>query len=150
MEIEGYHERSSDDGEAIIGNAFDLIKERESTASTLAAGVFPSPRVALARRIYQARRLRAGALSVAADLFQDPAWDLLLDLYIAHVERREVAVTSACIAANVPPTTALRWISALVQRGLVERASDPNDRRRILLRLSNAGQAAMEQYLETV
>jgi hypothetical protein len=36
------------------------------------------------------------------DLFADPAWDILLDLYAARLEQQRVAVSSLCIAAAVP------------------------------------------------
>jgi DNA-binding MarR family transcriptional regulator len=152
METDSHNGGFRDDDVASIHDAFDLVQERAVIAPTPAGHNFLSSGAAspgaLARQIYEARRLRSADLSVVDDLFQEPIWDLLLDLYIAHVERREVAVTSACVAANVPATTALRAISALVQRGLVERSNDPDDRRRILLHLSKAGQAAMERYLE--
>jgi hypothetical protein len=44
-------------------------------------------------------------------LFADPAWDILLDLAAARIDGRMVAVSSLCIAAAVPATTALRWIT---------------------------------------
>ena len=39
------------------------------------------------------------------DLFADPAWDILLDLFICDHINRDVSVSSACLAACVPPTT---------------------------------------------
>ena len=64
----------------------------------------------LAREFYAGRRRRARYLSV--DLFGEPTWDILLDLYVAAREGRRVPTTSACIGAHVPPTTALRWLLA--------------------------------------
>jgi hypothetical protein len=40
----------------------------------------------------------------------EPVWDLLLDLFVSHVRCRQISITSACIATNAPPTTALRYI----------------------------------------
>lgn len=70
-----------------------------------------------------------------ADLCGDPAWDLILDLYVQD-GRRSVSVSSACIAAAAPATTALRYISKLEKQGLVVRSPDPEDRRRTFLHLS--------------
>ena len=39
------------------------------------------------------------------ELFGEPAWDILLDLYIANVENKPVSVSSACIGSAAPPTT---------------------------------------------
>jgi hypothetical protein len=43
-----------------------------------------------------------------AELFADPAWDIMLDLAAARLEGKQVSVSSLCIAAEVPTTTALR------------------------------------------
>ena len=42
---------------------------------------------------------------------------MLLDLLAARLERERVSVSSLCIAAAVPPTTALRWIRTLTDKG---------------------------------
>ncbi|MFX4925881.1 hypothetical protein ABTC31_20055, partial [Acinetobacter baumannii] len=79
------------------------------------------------RRIIRGRRLRDQFLGDG--LFEDPAWDILLDLYAAHLEGTQVSVSSLCIAASVPPTTALRWIGRMSDLGMLERRPDPFDRR---------------------
>ena len=50
-------------------------------------------------------------------IFADPAWDMLLDLMEAEIEQPRVAVSSLCIAAAVPATTALRWLKTLTEPG---------------------------------
>jgi hypothetical protein len=82
---------------------------------------------ATARTLYRERRLRARHF--AGDLFAEPMWDMLLDLYIADCERRRITVKSVCIGADVPATTALRHLSWLHEQGLVERLSHPRDAR---------------------
>ncbi len=79
-------------------------------------------------------------------LFADPAWDMLLDLYAAHLGQRRVSVTSLCIAANVPTTTALRWISTLEGEGLIERRADPLDGRRFFISLTGEAIRSFEQF----
>lgn len=86
------------------------------------------------RDMLRARRIRADFLP--GDLFADPAWDMLLDLLAARLEHERVSVSSLCIAAAVPPTTALRWIRTLTDKGLVERQADPLDGRRIFIALA--------------
>lgn len=102
--------------------------------------------LALARKLYALRRKRA-AIFGHADLFGEPAWDILLDLYIAHGEGKPVSVSSACIGSAAPSTTGLRWLGVLVDVGLVLREHDPADQRRVLVRLSDEGKAAMERFL---
>ena len=79
-------------------------------------------------------------------LFGEPAWDILLDLFAAAVHNKRVAVTSACIGAAVPSTTALRWIKVLEDKGLILREDDTADARRTFVRLSPQGYALMLRY----
>jgi len=102
----------------------------------------------LAREFYSGRRRRARYLS--ADLFGEPTWDILLDLYVAARENRRVPTTSACIGAHVPPTTALRWLRILEMRGQVEREEDGRDGRRTFVKLTERGKAVMEAFLGTM
>ena len=97
------------------------------------------------RHAIRARRLRGGFFGDG--LFEDPAWDMLLDLYAAELEGGRVSVSSLCIAAHVAPTTALRWIGRLADAGLFERRPDPHDRRRAFIALTRQGSAAMRGYL---
>lgn len=101
--------------------------------------------VELARQTYDDRRRRTKIFH-SEDLFGEPAWDILLDLFIAAKERRRVSVTSACIGSAVPSTTALRWITILERQGLLVREADPGDARRVYVKLSARGYAAMLEY----
>ncbi len=97
------------------------------------------------RAIIRARRLRDQFFR--GELFADPAWDMLLDLMAARIERGRVAVSSLCIAAAVPATTALRWIKALTDRGIFVRSADPQDGRRVFIELSDEAARSMAAYL---
>lgn len=85
-----------------------------------------------------------------AELFGDPAWDMLLDLTAAHGEGARVSVTSLCIAAGVPATTALRWLTQMVESGIFVRVPDPADRRRAFIALSDKAMAAMAGYFASL
>lgn len=104
----------------------------------------PLPDSRLVRRIIRQRQLRAKFFD--GELFADPAWDILLDLTAARVEHTRVSVTSLCIASGVPPTTALRWIGQMTEAGLIERAEDETDRRRVFITLSDRAADAMARY----
>lgn len=103
-----------------------------------------APSAAEVRAVIRMRRLRDRFFD--RDLFADPAWDMLLDLMAARIERVQVAVSSLCIAACVPPTTALRWIKAMTDSGLFDRIADPDDGRRIFIRLSDNAASNMSRY----
>lgn len=101
------------------------------------------------RRLIQLRQLRAkffGQFS-GEGLFEDPAWDMLLDLFAAELEGIRVSVSSLCIAAGVAPTTALRWITRMTELGLFIRHPDPVDRRRAFMTLSPRASEAMRSYM---
>lgn len=99
----------------------------------------------IAQAEYAARRRRDRLFD--ADLFAEPAWDMLLDLYVQRHHCRPVSIHSLCIAASVPQTTALRWIGKLASRGIVERRPCTYDNRVIHIALSSAGLSLMETYL---
>lgn len=85
-----------------------------------------------------------------AGLFADPAWEMLLDLTHARLAGKRVSVSSLCIAAHVPATTALRRIGDLVTSGLATRVKDENDGRRVFVELTEDGFNRMTGYLEAV
>lgn len=97
------------------------------------------------RAIIRLRRLRDRFFR--SDLFADPAWDMLLDLMAARLDRVRVAVSSLCIAAAVPPTTALRWIKTMSDNGMFVRVADSEDGRRVFIELSENAAAGMASYL---
>ena len=96
------------------------------------------------RSVIKSRRLREHVFG--ENLFGDPAWDMLLDLYAAHLEQKRVSVSSLQIASAVPGTTALRWMTRLESKNLIRRHSDPFDARRVFVELSETGLILMERY----
>ncbi|MBD2842434.1 MarR family transcriptional regulator [Erythrobacter rubeus] len=106
----------------------------------------PDPR--MVRQMLAARQARARFFD--GELFADPAWDMLLDLTAAHAEHQRVSVTSLCIAAGVPATTALRWVKQMVESGIFERIADRSDKRRAFIALSERSVEAMARYFAEV
>lgn len=100
---------------------------------------------ALVRRLIHLRRDRDRWFP--AEIFADPAWDMLLDLIAARLEGNRVPVSSLCIAAAVPTSTALRWVRSLQEAGLFIRHVDPDDARRSYIILSDTAADAMLTWL---
>ena len=98
-----------------------------------------------AKDYYSKRRLR-DRLFCDPTLFADPAWDILIDLFIASEEGRGISISSACIASAVPITTALRWIKILETAGHISRHDDPSDARRIFISLTEESTNALRRY----
>ncbi len=82
------------------------------------------------------------------DLFSDPCWEMLLDLYDARLSAEEVTVTSLGAASGVPLTTALRRMEALQKYGLIDRIEDRDDKRRTIMKLTEHGLRAVENFFE--
>lgn len=102
--------------------------------------------VEVAMRIARIRKLRREYFS--AELFHERAWDMLLELFIAHRSNRDVWVKSLLGAADGSPTTAIRWLDHLEASGLIVRRSDDEDRRRVIVDLTHKGDQAMTAYLQ--
>ena len=112
------------------------------------SGEIPPVAADTVRAVIRARRLRARFFP--EDLFADPAWDMLLDLLQAEIAQLRVPVSSLCIAAAVPPTTALRWLKTMTQEGLFVRRADPHDGRRIFVELAPEASQALRRYFAEV
>lgn len=82
----------------------------------------------------------------AANLFSDPAWDILLALALAGARQQRLTVTGLCALVDAPSTTPLRWIAALTRAGLLTRRDDATDKRRKFIELSPAASASMSEY----
>lgn len=89
---------------------------------------------------------RARATYFGPTLFADPAWDILLVLFLAETRQQRLTVSKLCAEIGVPATTGLRWIARLTKGGLVLRRADPTDKRRFFLDLAPAASAAMRSY----
>ncbi|MCJ2186426.1 helix-turn-helix domain-containing protein [Novosphingobium beihaiensis] len=132
-------------GESAAVSSYLFTGEERGAANGSATAQDHPIWVELARQTYGDRRRRTKIFD-SDSLFGEPAWDILLDLFIAAKERRRVSVTSACIGSAVPSTTALRWITILERDGFLAREADPGDARRVYVKLSARGYSAMLEY----
>lgn len=76
----------------------------------------------------------------------DPAWSMMLELYAARLEERRISQTTLGVVAGVAETTALRLTKSLVRQGYFTSHNDPDDRRLILLSLSDEAAEKMRAY----
>jgi hypothetical protein len=98
-----------------------------------------------ARHLYDERRIRDTALG--AELFADPMWDLMLELYASAADGEKVSVSRACSASRAPSSSALRYIKEMTAKGLVVRDECRSDARRVYVRLSDKARGAMTDLL---
>ena len=97
-----------------------------------------------ATRLLASRKLRSGLFD--PNLFGEPAWDILLSLYVIHNDRRRMSIRALAEHCDLPLTTMQRWLDYLSQRDLVRRLSNPADHRVVDIELSEQGRAKMHAY----
>lgn len=119
-----------------------------SAAPATEDAVAPLGRQELARLILWGRGLLES--EVATDLFADPAFNILLTLYVSRSEARDISTSAACTASGVPTTTALRWINALARRGMIHKRSLASDRRFTYLELSDTTCTALDRFFDLI
>lgn len=99
-----------------------------------------------AMRVARFMTLREECLTGAS---ADPVFNILIELFMADCQVAPVNITSACHAARVPHTTALRVLQTMEQRdGTIVRYADRKDKRRHYVMLSPKGRHQVEAYLD--
>jgi DNA-binding MarR family transcriptional regulator len=97
-----------------------------------------------ARRMFAERQKRFEVFGKA--MFGEPAWDMLLILYIEQNGLR-LSIARLSQLAGASGTTALRWIEYLEQQGWIRRFAHPTDRRTFFLGMTDRGLATMDLFL---
>jgi len=121
---------------------------RKPSGDVTQAGELPPLPADTIAKVIRARRMRGRYFDET--LFADPAWDMMLDLLQAEIRQHRVPVSSLCIAAAVPATTALRWLKTLVSQGLFLRRADPHDGRRVFVELAPDTSVSLRRYFAEV
>lgn len=101
-----------------------------------------------ARKAVADRRTRAAFIG-SEEIFGEPAWDILLDLFIRQAAEQQDG-SRAFAQADSSVSTAMRWLRVLEQTGLVELKADPTSANSCLVHLTPAGYEGMLRYLESI
>ncbi len=96
--------------------------------------------------VVRARRDRSALFG--PELLGEPAWDILLELYAAELDRHRVLVSKVGKESGIAETTAFRWLERLDAEGWLTRVPDPKRRRRVFVMLTGRGSAAMRAYVD--
>ncbi|PTS79769.1 MarR family transcriptional regulator [Sphingomonas sp. HMWF008] len=132
--------------DTVIREMHEALTHLKARKSTTSDGLLPA-QAARAKELYVARRRRQEFLPEVSDLFHEPVWDMLLDLFVAGQRGDYISISSACIGSAAPSSTALRMIGVLEERAAILIEPDPFDRRRRFVKLSPAIQQQMADYL---
>ena len=96
-----------------------------------------------AQQILEARRLRADVFGPS--LFSDPAWDLLLNLYLSELRHTEMTLDELADAIGLSADATGRWFHALAGKGMTrEKTSAARDK--VVIGLSATGASAMRRW----
>jgi DNA-binding MarR family transcriptional regulator len=103
-----------------------------------------NPSAGLTASIIKFRQCRADVLP--AELFSEPAWDLLLELFLADAEGRRITAREVADKSNISPGVMSRWLQHLSKIGYVvgDGTGDLDD----MLTLSAEALQRMEQIID--
>jgi|GEM_PF-815435 DNA repair protein RadC len=105
----------------------------------------PSRSLDRARTLYRQRKLRRDLIG-STELFGEPAWDMLIELFIHEGEGKKLSTTALCHGSSIPPSSALRLINRLCVAQLVVRVADPRDGRRHFVELAPTTAQHLHSY----
>lgn len=134
--------------EELKDKLYRLLHELDGMGGSCGEALGALPTAQRVRAILRVRRARSQIFG--SDLFADPAWDMLLELYLAELAHCRLSVSSLCTGAAVPATTALRWMKVLETRGMIRRTADPTDGRRVFVALSDEARRAMDSLFSAI
>lgn len=101
-----------------------------------------------ARSLLNSRRIRKQYFH--RDIFGEPAWEILLALYVTEEAGARLTMSKLAERIEAPLTTVIRWVKALEEQSLVGRVEHPTDRRIIFIRLLETGRKALDGYLAAI
>lgn len=135
------------------GDPAAIARQIEGLAQRLVGLAGPGRRPDAALALLSRARAAAAARARRARLFgsalcRDPDWEILLHLFVCHLEGRSVTVTQACEASPGPATTSLRHLTHLTRMGLVKRAANPRDGRSSFVELTAKALTKLNAYFE--
>lgn len=92
------------------------------------------------------RKRRVELLGVSHDIFSMPAWELLLELFLADLLGKPNSVSTVGLDTSIPQSTVQRWLVVLEKLQLVQRRRDPLDKRRQWVSLTRKAHKALRRY----
>lgn len=137
----------SDAREAVrlLGLLTDALDKKEGSSDAFSEPISRSELLLRARAVIDSRRHRFRYFK--RSMFGEPAWDMLLALYIIEPSEGHQSISQLAERVETPLSTTVRWIDYLEREKLVEREPHPTDKRVIFIRLSEKGRELIDGYL---
>ncbi len=139
-----------------IASLLEISRILEQTAYILKRHASPEPlgeggpgradlvTAPLVRAVIVSRRMRRDYFP---NISGDAAWSMMLELFAARLEGRRLSQTMLGTLAGIAETTALRLTRTMLRQGTFTSQDDPEDRRVILLGLSDDAASRMRAYM---
>lgn len=122
----------------------DAPDETEDTRTAIIPSR-PASLITKAAAILSARKRRIQVFGTS--MFGEPAWDMLLTLYIAEKSGLRLSLNRITERSGAPASTALRWLEYLVNQHLVRPELQPSDSQASFVTLTDKAWDLMKQYL---
>lgn len=100
---------------------------------------------AWADRLYAERRRRDGLFP--DNIFGEPAWDLMLAMFLAREKGQPMILCRAYKAAGVSDTTGRRLLDRMEEEGLITRRRAPRSRKMRIVELTDMAAERLIDYL---
>lgn len=84
------------------------------------------------------------------ELFGEPAWEILLALYVIEDAGARFTISKLAECIDSPLSTVVRWVKTLEEQSLVSRVQHPTDRRIVFVRLLDKGSTALDDYFRAM
>lgn len=120
-----------------VSHAYDVAESDEAAGDIL---------IELAKAVREIRHMRVRIFPGVS--LGEPAWDVLLDLFIKEAEGFRVSLDHLSFEGDIPAHTVYRAVDLLTDLGLVARAADRFDDRVVWLTLSDKGRDGMIGLLQ--
>lgn len=138
-------ERDAREAARLLSLLATALTSRSPTPLDSPRGIDREDLIQRARIVLSSRRLRFRYFN--RSMFGEPAWEILLVLYITETTEGRQSTGRLAELVETPLSTAARWIDYLDRERLIERQPHPTDKRVIYIRLSPKGRELLDSYL---
>lgn len=84
------------------------------------------------------------------ELFSEPAWDMLLCLFIADARNICLSEADVYAASREPHSTAMRWINFMTSLGIIEHTQASQNEQPRYIKITASGATQMRNYLKSI
>jgi DNA-binding MarR family transcriptional regulator len=106
--------------------------------------------IALYRIAQAIRALRSARRTEFGLRISEPAWDMLIELYCRESTGHSTTAALLTSAADVPPSTAARWIEHLTQESFIRTRPHSSDPKTEFIEMTESSIDALERYFAKI